>query len=160
MGRLNEYQVARSDLRYAALHSGSTALTLYLKMKNLQYANKLKSLTESNRFRFSNSNIHSLLDKEGGIYRITANHDANKTLYIGKAKNIRQRLYSNLLMGQIRSHTLKRKFINAGKCTNQKTAKEYLKKRCSLQYITESDARERTFCGHYFIAILRPQFND
>jgi excinuclease UvrABC nuclease subunit len=81
-------------------------------------------------------------------------------MYIGKAKNIRQRVYSNLMKGQLRSHTFKRKLIRAGFADDNLTTKTYLASYCYVQFILEPDPRERTLLEHYLIAALLPKFND
>lgn len=124
------------------------------------YEEKQKILLESKIIKFSDANLRSQLRPTGGVYRIFTNSHPDKTLYVGKTKNIKQRLYNNLLMGQIRSHTLKRKFIKEGKCNNQASAKLYLKNNCSLQYVGEDTDIERSFLEHYLIAVLRPYLND
>lgn len=129
-------------------------------MNQTSYQEALTNLLNSKRIPFSADDLHKALYKSGGLYRITHNSDPKKTLYIGKAKDIKQRLYNNLLMGQVRSHTLKRKLIKAKKCTAQPSAKKYLQNNCSLQYILMENPRERTFNEHYFISILRPEYND
>ena len=115
---------------------------------------------KSEVLHFKDASLHEKLKPIGGVYRIFLKRNPNKTLYVGKAKSIRQRLYNNLLMGQIRSHTLKRKLIRENKCTDQETAKAYLKRNCALQYITEENEKERSFFEHYLISMLRPNLND
>lgn len=124
------------------------------------YEEKKKILLESEIIKFSDASLHARLGLTGGVYRIFTNNNPDKTLYVGKSKNIKRRLYSNLLMGQIRSHTLKRKFIREGKCSDQASSKLYLKNNCSLQYVDEDIDIERSFLEHYLIAVLRPYLND
>lgn len=128
-------------------------------MKN-SYTTKTSKLLKSEVHRFNDALLHDKLKPVGGVYRVFLARNPDKTLYVGKAKSIRQRLYNNLLMGQIRSHTLKRKLIRENKCSNQETAKAYLKRNCALQYIDEEDDKERSFLEHYVISILRPKLND
>jgi hypothetical protein len=81
-------------------------------------------------------------------------------MYIGKAKSLRARLYSNLLNGQLRSHTLSRKFLKLHGLKNKKGVKAFLQTKCCAQWVCEADAKERSFIEHHLIAHLRCPLND
>ena len=138
---------------------GSIEQVLDLKMEKT-YKKKKDTLLKSEILRFNDTSFHEKLKPIGGVYRVFLARNPKKTLYVGKAKSIRQRLYNNLLMGQIRSHTLKRKLIRQNKCIDQETAKAYLKRNCAVQYIEEENGKERSFLEHYTISMLRPGLND
>lgn len=124
-----------------------------------RYREYRRKLSVAERVYLGRQSLHRDLPTTGGVYRITRKGSPVRTLYIGKAKNIRQRIYSNLMKGQIRSHTFKRKLINSGTCLSG-DEKAYLAKRCMVQFIAICDSRERTFVEHYIIAAEEPQFND
>ncbi len=83
-----------------------------------------------------------------------------EVLYIGKAKNLKQRLYQNLLHGQLRSHTLKRKLLSHAGLSKREQVKSFLKKNCVAQWAQVQDAKERSFIEHYAIAHFRCPLND
>ena len=124
------------------------------------FSRRKNSLCDAERISLGAVLLHSRLSTQGGIYRITSAWAPEKTLYVGKAKNIRQRIYSNLMKGQMRSHTFKRKLDKDGRCDGNSGAKAYLARNCYVQFILEPDARLRSQLEHYVIAALLPKFND
>ena len=124
-----------------------------------QYRRYTRKLFSRDRISLGRNNLHGTLTTNGGLYRITWRENPKKAIYVGKAKSIRQRIYNNLMKGQIRSHTLKRKLIRTNFCL-EGDEKIYLSNRCMVQYIELDDPRERTFLEHYIIAAERPRFND
>ena len=131
-------------------------------MKNLKniYTIKESDLFNSEIFYFDDVLLRGKLKVVGGIYRIFLKENHGKILYVGKTANIKRRLYSSLLKGNISTHTLKRKLINKNLCTDQETANIYLKDSCVFQFLLEDNKKERSFLEHYFIAMLRPRLND
>jgi len=74
------------------------------------------------------------------------NKDTNETLYVGRTKNLRRRLYTNHLMGPQTNARLKKYLVEDSNEPTIKTmgdAKTYLKEHCYFQYIPESDTRIR-----------------
>lgn len=72
------------------------------------YAKPIAALKRAVALRFRDRALRGKLPKDGGIYavlRVTG--PTSSLLYVGKAKDLQQRLYHNLLHGQFRSHTLK-----------------------------------------------------
>jgi len=131
-------------------------------MKHLQqYRRTAKALTRCKSISFSDSALHQTLPISGGIYMISSKTNGkSKVLYIGKATSIRQRLYQNLLNGQLRSHTLSRKLISYAGLKNKRQVKNFLKMNCVAQWTQVQDERERSFVEHYAIAHFRCPLND
>lgn len=79
------------------------------------------------------------------IYAIFDRTD-NSTLYVGRTKNLRQRLYSNHLMGQVNNARLK-KYLTEDESKpdipTMEAAKQYLIDHCCFRYIPEPDVRIR-----------------
>jgi len=74
------------------------------------------------------------------------NKDTNETLYVGRTKNLRRRLYTSHLMGPQTNARLKKYLVedsNEPTITTMNDAKTYLKEHCYFQYIPESDTRIR-----------------
>ena len=123
-----------------------------------KYIEKLLILISSCPIPFDD-NLHKNLPTEGGIYRVfKTSSDWRESIYVGKSSNLQERIYNNLLMGNIQSHTLKHKLINAG-FTNEKV-KQYLKNNCRVQYLEISDERQRSFFEYFTISILKPKYNN
>ena len=80
------------------------------------------ALLNSPRYDFSNLVPSKLENGLAVVYAIFDKQD-DSTLYVGRTKNLRQRLYNNHLMGQ--------------------AAKQYLIDNCYFQYIPEPDIRQR-----------------
>lgn len=105
-------------------------------------------------------NLRNALPTRGGVYRILETGAGwQSSVYVGKSGNLRERTYSNHFMGNRRASTLKRKLILDGLYADENAVKEYLKERCSVQFlIVEED--ERAHFEHFAVAILRPRYND
>ena len=105
-------------------------------------------------------NLNGNLPTEGGVYRIfEASSDWRKSIYVGKTSNLRDRIYTKLLMGDSQVHTLKRKLI-ATEFPDEETAKQYLRSDCQIQYLEIPGGRDRTFFEHFTISVLTPKYND
>ena len=85
------------------------------------------------------------LPKEAGVYAIF-DKDSGETLYVGRTKNVQQRLYTNHLMGTETNARLKKYLIEDTEMPDIKTtddAKEYIKEHCYFQYILVEEMRQR-----------------
>ena len=85
------------------------------------------------------------LPKAAGVYAIF-NKDSGETLYVGRTKNLQQRLYTNHLMGTKTNARLKKYLTEDSSILDVETmndAKEYLKDYCYFQYIMVEDIRQR-----------------
>ncbi len=80
-----------------------------------------------------------------GVYIIRL-QDSDETLYVGRTKNLRQRIYSNHLHGPLSNTRLKKYLIedpNEPSITGLATAKQYLKDCCYVQFQVIDDLLER-----------------
>ena len=80
-----------------------------------------------------------------GVYVIKI-QDSDETLYVGRTKNLRQRIYSNHLHGPLSNARLKKYLIedpNEPSITDLATAKQYLKDCCYVQFQIIDDLLER-----------------
>ena len=80
-----------------------------------------------------------------GVYIIRL-QDSDETLYVGRTKNLRQRIYSNHLHGPLSNARLKKYLIedpNEPSITDLATAKQYLKDCCYVQFQIIDDLLER-----------------
>ena len=126
-----------------------------------QYRRIVKALSQCGAVSFSDSAFHQALPERGGIYMISrVTNGARNVLYIGKAKSLRQRLYQNLLNGQLRSHTLSLKLLRHAGLSSKQQVKNFLKRNCVAQWTQVQDAKERSFVEHYAIAHFRCPLND
>lgn len=83
----------------------------------------------------------SMLESVPGVYAIYG-RDTGATLYVGRTKNIRRRLYTNHLMGSETNARLKKylwKDDRHPEITTMDDAKRYLQEYCDFQYIREDD---------------------
>jgi hypothetical protein len=92
--------------------------------------------------KFSNLKLHSELPPIGGVYLVSRLVGGKpRILYIGKAKSLKARLYSNLLNGQLRSHTLSRKLLQLHALKDKAAVKAFLQAKCCVQWVCEDDLR-------------------
>lgn len=94
---------------------------------------------------FNDLKPSTLIDGLAAVYAIT-DISTGEVLYVGRTKNIRQRLYNNHLMGPKTNARLKKYLVedpNKPQITDMATAKEYLKANCYVQYIPEKDSIKR-----------------
>lgn len=81
------------------------------------------------------------LPEKKGVYAIF-DKDTGEALYVGRTKNLRQRLYNNHLHGPITNARLKKYLIddqNEPEIKNLSDAKDYLKRQCYFQFAIEED---------------------
>jgi hypothetical protein len=124
------------------------------------YRNLLLKLLESPKIPFD-ANLRRTLPSKSGIYRVfEIGSEWYQSVYFGKTGNLQNRVYGDLLMGNLPRHTLKRKLIGTGEFADKAAAKQYLKGKCFVQVLPIGDDHERTLFEHFAIAILRPMSND
>jgi excinuclease UvrABC nuclease subunit len=114
----------------------------------------LKKLVASPRLKL-NKNYLSEVPEAWGLYRIFLPR-SDGTLYIGKSKNIKRRLRSDLLTLTGR-HTLKNKLKYGWKFKGKEII-SYLNQ-CRVQLIIGKE-RHITQLEHFAIAVLEPKLND
>ena len=103
------------------------------------------AMLNSNRYFFDKLKPSDLQDGLAVVYAIFEK-DSDICLYVGRTKNLRQRLYTNHLMGSSASARLKKylcKDSDRPDIISLVEAKNYLKNHCYFQYIPISDMRER-----------------
>jgi hypothetical protein len=101
----------------------------------------------------------SKIPKASGVYVITAKQGPKEEVYyIGRSKNLRQRLYNNHLMGPLSNARLKKYLIKAGERRNPKDAKDFIKRCCFARWIEESDIKKRGAIEGYATGLLCPRY--
>ena len=113
----------------------------------LKSAEKIwNDIFNSEVYAFS-SIVPSILPEKAGVYVIWLK-DTEEVLYVGRTRNIRQRLYTNHLMGNKSSARLKKYLVddmNLPEIVEYIDAKNYMKANCCFQFILVEDNNER---GH------------
>ena len=87
----------------------------------------------------------SVLPQMPGVYAIFR-EDTEETLYVGRTKNLRQRLYRNHLHGPFTNARLKKYLVEdpaENEISDIDAAKRYLLDYCYLQYTVEEDTLAR-----------------
>lgn len=106
--------------------------------------------------RSFDDNLPNHLPKTGGIYRVFemdgARHD---TLYIGRTRNLQERLFSDLYHGQ--SAMTLRGILDRNPQIEDVQA--YLEASCHVQFAVVPQLEDRTYITHFAIAVLRPSLN-
>ncbi len=114
-------------------------------MKKYTEAEELvDQLINSEKYFFSELKPSSL-PKCPGVYAIF-NMDTGENLYVGRTKNLCQRLYTNHLMGTTSNARLKKYLIDDGEMadiTTTEKAKQFLKDHCYFQLLQIDDVRRR-----------------
>lgn len=87
----------------------------------------------------------SHLQERAGVYAIF-DKETGENLYVGRTKNLRQRLYNNHLMGP-KSNARLKKYLTEDPLTTEITsmdqAKQFLRDRCYFQFLLIDDVRQR-----------------
>jgi hypothetical protein len=100
----------------------------------------------------------SMIPQKAGVYVITANFSGSEhPYYVGRTKNLRQRLYNNHLMGPLSNARLKNCLISRGECEDILAAKEFLRRCCSARWIEQDGFRERGAIEGYATGLLFPK---
>lgn len=104
----------------------------------------------------------SVLPEKAGVYLITEKIGGiENALYVGRTKNIRQRIYTNHLMGAISNARLKKYIIydEMHACFGDvQLAKDYIRKHCQVRWIFQDEMRVRGALEGYFTAKLFPKY--
>lgn len=101
----------------------------------------------------------SKLPREAGVYIIyTDEGGPTSPYYIGRSKNIQQRLYRNHLMGPLSNARLKKYLIDARECADLAAAKAFIRARCHAQWTLIPDMRERFLAEGFLAATLQPKY--
>jgi hypothetical protein len=104
----------------------------------------------------------SQIPEQAGVYLISEIIDNIETaLYVGRSKNLRNRLYRNHLMGnpinaRLKKYMMQDEFHPAFE--NKELAKQYIKEKCFVRWILEDNIRKRGALEGYFTAIFFPKY--
>jgi hypothetical protein len=102
----------------------------------------------------------STLPSEGGIYFISdCSQRDEEIIYVGLTSNISRRIYTYHFQGDKRASQIKVAFIQHGRARDLSSAKEYLKKFCTVRFDVVPDYREREMREGFAKALLKPQFS-
>ena len=115
-----------------------------LKMRMQQGLSVADQVLSSPRIAFSELKP-SLIPEAAGIYIIKIK-DSDETIYVGRTKNLRQRIYNNHLHGPITNARLKKYLIEDSDepgVTDLETAKQYIKEHCYVQFKVINNLLER-----------------
>ncbi|HCF4373741.1 TPA: GIY-YIG nuclease family protein [Pseudomonas aeruginosa] len=126
------------------------------RLKSLQ--SKLNDLLAAQSVPYLNL-TERLLPKEAGVYLISANIEG-KTFpyYVGRASTLARRLYTNHLMGNASTARLKKYMVESRESATLEDAKEFLRQNCSIQWVFESDYRNRGALEGFFTSVLFPKY--
>lgn len=118
---------------------------------------KLAALMDATPLAFADI-TPSKVPPKGGVYVITARlNGAEHPYYVGRTKNLRQRLYNNHLMGPLSNARLKKHLIDAGECDDVADAKAFLKRCCWVRWIEQENFRERGAIEGYATGLFFPK---
>ena len=119
---------------------------------------KLDSLLAANAVPYLHL-TESQLPKEGGVYLISAKaNDVITPYYVGRASSLARRLYTNHLMGNRSTARLKKYMVESGEVATMLEAKEFLRNHCSIQWLLESEYRNRGALEGFFTSVLFPKY--
>ena len=97
--------------------------------------------------------------KKGAVYLITAAVRGREyPYYVGRTKNVKQRVYTNHLMGSFSNARLKNYLVKFGECDDIVLAKRFIIDRCSIRWIPMEDYRKRGLVEGYITGKLRPKY--
>lgn len=104
----------------------------------------------------------SVLPMRAGVYLISEIIDGIEvTLYVGRSKNLQERIYRNHLMGDLTNARLKKYIVNDSAHPafgDKELAKKHIKTNCQVRWIFEDDFRRRGALEGYFTAKLFPKY--
>ena len=104
----------------------------------------------------------SVLPINAGVYVISENiNNIEVPLYVGRTKNLRERIYTNHLMGGLSNARLKKYIISdeLHPCyQNLSEAKNYIRNSCFVRWVFEDDYRRRGAIEGYLTAIIFPKY--
>jgi hypothetical protein len=119
---------------------------------------RLKDLLGAEPVQFSDL-TPSKVKEAAGVYLITAKrHGIEYAYYVGRTKNLQQRLYNNHLMGPASNARLKKHLVDGGECDDMLGAKRFLREKCIVRWILQNGHRERGAVEGYVTGILFPKY--
>jgi predicted GIY-YIG superfamily endonuclease len=103
--------------------------------------------------------VPSQIPEVAGVYLITARKSTKEIpYYIGRTKNLRQRIYNNHLMGPFTNARLKKYLVNYRECKDINKAKIFIKNNCLVRWIEEPSIRNRNAIEGYATGLLSPKY--
>lgn len=114
--------------------------------KRMQEAIKLTRDLLSSKVYYFGELVPSMLEDKLAVVYVIFDKVSGELLYVGRTKNLRQRLYNNHLMGPATNARLKKYLVedeNQHRVTDIHEAKQFLKDRCYFQYIAEPNMQRR-----------------
>ncbi|MFC1995930.1 GIY-YIG nuclease family protein [Chloroflexota bacterium] len=103
--------------------------------------------------------VPSKIPQVGGVYLITALKNGYEVpYYVGRTTNLRGRIYTNHIMGNLKSSSFKKTLVTNGVCKDSKAAKEFIQNYCSLRWIEEANYRTRGAIEGYSTGLLFPSY--
>lgn len=104
----------------------------------------------------------SILPDKAGVYLISELVTENELcLYVGRSKNLQNRIYTNHLMGNLTNARLKKYMCSdqGHSCFGDAVlAKNYIRTNCLVRWVLEDDIRKRGALEGYFTAMLFPKY--
>ena len=118
----------------------------------------LKQLSDGKSLPFSKI-TPPRIPKKAGVYIISAKKENSEIpYYVGRSKNLRQRLYNNHLMGPLTNARLKKYLINSKECKDIKEAKQFIREKCIARWFLENDTRKRGAVEGYVTGMVFPKY--
>lgn len=97
-----------------------------------------------------------------GVYVIFLKN-TGETLYVGRTKKLRRRLYTNHLMGPMTNARLKKYLVEDERypdVEDLKAAKKFLKEYCAFRYLVEPDTEKRGRLEGLFAFLMNVRYID
>lgn len=135
---------------YRRLEPHTEALHLFEKLMN------------SPQYDFDQLKPSMLPKDEAGVYVIFLK-DTGETLYVGRTKKLRRRLYTNHLMGPEANARLKKYLVTDERypnITNMERAKEFIREQCAFRYLVEPDTDKRGRLEGLFAFLTNVRYID
>jgi predicted GIY-YIG superfamily endonuclease len=103
--------------------------------------------------------VPSAVPQKPGVYVITSVRNGVETVYyVGRTKNLRQRLYNNHLMGPFTNARLKKYLVQSHECADIGSAKQFLRDTCLARWLVRDEMRIRGAIEGYLTARLFPKY--
>lgn len=121
-----------------------------------------KKLMSCPQYDFDQLKPSMLPEDEAGVYVIFLKN-TGETLYVGRTKKLRRRLYTNHLMGPMTNARLKKYLVEDERypdVEDLKAAKKFLKEYCAFRYLVEPDTEKRGRLEGLFAFLMNVRYID
>lgn len=121
-----------------------------------------EKLMSSPKYDFDQLKPSILPKDEAGVYIIFLKR-TGETLYVGRTKKLRRRLYTNHLMGAEANARLKKYLVTDERypnISNVEDAKTFIKEQCAFRYLVEPDAVKRGRLEGLFAFLTNVRYID